>query len=687
MNEVIALLQQRAYPQAITLLTESLAKPVSSEECGALNNFLGFAYEQLNRLQDARYHYQQSLISCPDNPEYYNNLGILSAKLGDLETAFANFKEVARLKPDAQSYLTLAQISGERSQALSAIELTAQAHLLQPHWSAPIEYLFHLVESAVHTPDLLPFLQNKLNENEEQIPFYQVALGVYYQTLKNDLTSQNYFKQALEHNNSYSLVYYNLIVNLHNNNQYESALSWSLRLYSQDPSLANARTVLASLQELMPLSQQQLDAFAVKFNHYLDIFLTEHAPTQKQVTDVNATHSLNFYHCYQLQNLLPIQKKLAQFYGLPQIVPTTHFKKQMRARPRIGFLSQHFYHHSVMHLLQRSLEHLMHSGQFESYLFLAPGDTIRPEDQVMQSLKASCDHFITLPKDHVRAIYTVAEPQLDILIYPEIGMNPFVYTMASQRLARFQMVMPGHPVTTGFPHMDYFLSSQELETENAQEHYSEKLVLLSGLPDYAKISPPPPATRTEIGLPEGNLYFCPMTLFKIHPEFDQVIKNILSQDPLAKILFLEYGTLHERLLQRFQKSIGHVLAQRILFLPWSNRETFYQRLMACNVILDSFYFGGGNTAYQALGLGCPIITLDLPWNRSRWTQTMYQMMGMKQLIAQSQEAYADLAVKAATDSAWNQQLRQEIQQKSAMLFDNPTWSESLLHFCAELNAI
>ncbi|HEY9839421.1 MAG TPA: hypothetical protein V6D23_03115, partial [Candidatus Obscuribacterales bacterium] len=118
----------------------------------------------------------------------------------------------------------------------------------------------------------------------------------------------------------------------------------------------------------------------------------------------------------------------------------------------------------------------------------------------------------------------------------------------------------------------------------------------------------------------------------------------------------------------------------------SPQPVFFQRLQAADVILDTFPFGGGNTSYQALGLGCPIVCLDVPWMKGRWTQAMYRLMGMMDLVAPSVEAYVELAVRVATDQAWQARLRPQIATRSATLFDNPTWSDALLDFCRQLAA-
>jgi predicted O-linked N-acetylglucosamine transferase (SPINDLY family) len=67
---------------------------------------------------------------------------------------------------------------------------------------------------------------------------------------------------------------------------------------------------------------------------------------------------------------------------------------------------------------------------------------------------------------------------LDILVFLDIGMTPITTQMAGLRLAPIQCLTWGHPITSGIPTIDYFLSSELMEPENCQTHYTEKLILL-----------------------------------------------------------------------------------------------------------------------------------------------------------------------------------------------------------------
>ena len=119
----------------------------------------------------------------------------------------------------------------------------------------------------------------------------------------------------------------------------------------------------------------------------------------------------------------------------------------------------------------------------------------------------------------------IAAAELDIVFYPDIGMEALTYFLAFARLAPVQCVTWGHPVTTGIPALDHFVSSELLEPDGAESHYAERLVRLPRLPACVARPARPSAhgDRDHLGLGPGRLYVCPQSLFKLHPDFDDVL--------------------------------------------------------------------------------------------------------------------------------------------------------------------
>ena len=63
-------------------------------------------------------------------------------------------------------------------------------------------------------------------------------------------------------------------------------------------------------------------------------------------------------------------------------------------------------------------------------------------------------------------------------------MSSDLYFLTYVKLAKYHLTSWGHPETTGNNNINFFLSSKLLEIDNAQTHYSEKLILSNYLPMY-----------------------------------------------------------------------------------------------------------------------------------------------------------------------------------------------------------
>src|SRR6202042_3454456 len=109
-----------------------------------------------------------------------------------------------------------------------------------------------------------------------------------------------------------------------------------------------------------------------------------------------------------------------------------------------------------------------HAPEIEKYAFFL-GDS---PDSVTQEFARYADHFYHLTDSVVANPRGIKSFGLDVLIYTDIGMAGKNYQYASMRLAPVQCTAWGRPVTSGLPTIDYYLSSELMEPENGQEHYT-----------------------------------------------------------------------------------------------------------------------------------------------------------------------------------------------------------------------
>lgn len=248
----------------------------------------------------------------------------------------------------------------------------------------------------------------------------------------------------------------------------------------------------------------------------------------------------------------------------------------------------------------------------------------------------------------------IADLQLDILIYTDVHIDFFYYLLAAARLAPVQALLPGHPETSGLASLDYFIASAEAEPEDGATHYTEQLVRLPGqVTPYPRLTASA-STRLPAGIPAGaRLYICAQTTYKLHPAFDDILAAILRRDPEGIVVLFEMMPVeHGRtVLDRIRRHLGP-LAERLAVLSRLDLPDYLALIRQSAVMLDSLHFSGGNTSFQALQLGLPVVTVEGRFMRERMTLGMYRTIGFTDLVAARPEDYVDLAVRIANDAAF-----------------------------------
>jgi len=224
--------------------------------------------------------------------------------------------------------------------------------------------------------------------------------------------------------------------------------------------------------------------------------------------------------------------------------------------------------------------------------------------------------------------------------------------------------------------MDYFVSNDLFELPNAQEHYSEQLFLLHGLGTlayyYRPVAPTTLKDRSAFSLPtDANLYICPQTLFKLHPDFDLMLAEILRADPRARLLLVQATNRQWTALlkARFQRVMPDV-TDRIVFMPTMKHDDFINLIAISNVMLDTPHFNGMNSSLEGFSVGTPIVTMPTEFQRGRHTYGMYRRMELTDCIATNTEDYVRIAVKLGTEPDYRQLIREKILSRNHVLFQD-----------------
>lgn len=386
----------------------------------------------------------------------------------------------------------------------------------------------------------------------------------------------------------------------------------------------------------------------------------------------------NFYLAYQGQNDRDLQRRYGDLQRrvLEPALPGFFAPRAKRSggeRLRVGFLSHFFFNCTAGRYFSSWITHL-DPGRFEKFVYYT-NEWMADDTRKIAAGAQTFRHLPGRPLDVLAR--QVQADQLDILVYPELGMHAETFTLAGLRLAPVQVSGWGHPNTPGLPAIDWFFSCAAMEGPEAQGHYSERLGLLPGLGTrYALPQPLGNAARADFGLPEDRtLYLVPQSLFKIHPDNDDLIARVLERDPRGVAVM--FASNHDGVTQAFGNRLGLALRRRkidlrdrALFLVPSLPHHRYLQLNAlCDVMLDTVHWSGGNTSLDALASGLPIVTLPGSLMRGRQSLAMLRTLGADELVAGDAGAYVETALRLGRDPHERAALRSRIHKNRMELFE------------------
>jgi len=546
---------------------------------------LGLIAFQSGQDKDAITYLKSAAAADPSRADVLADMGVIHRQLGDLAKAETHLKRACFVAPENAAHLyNLGLVLGDQDKLEEAETTYRETVRLDPSHVAAFNNLGNILK--------------RQNRQSDALEAYEQAIAVedtFAPALKNKADALESLGRVEDAQQAY-------------------ALSVNAR--------PDAGTLIrdALLLPVIPESIDQIAEMRARMDTKLDELLDSDLRLDDPVKEVGAT---NFMLAYHGLNDRDLQVKIADLYR--QSCPPLTFKAPhceewmagLEGGPiRIGFVSAFLHEHTVGRLMEGLITSLP-DRQFEVIVYGA-GPTI---DLLTARIERAVSKFVTLSGRLEIARAEIASDELDVLYFCDIGMEPFTYFLSFARLAPIQCVGWGHPVTTGVSTIDYFLSSRLMEPVGADGAYSEKLIKLDCLPTF--ISDP-------AGPLEGNprtpgQILCPQSLFKFHPDFDEMIGGILRACPGAELVLLEgsQGAWEDRLNARFAKSVPDV-TDRIRYQKRQTRHEFLASLAAADVVLDTPHYSGGLTTQEALAAGTPVVTLPGDYLRGRVSAGFYR---------------------------------------------------------------
>jgi protein O-GlcNAc transferase len=647
----------------------------------------GNEYLAANNFPSAIMAYQRALQSNPRSVEAFYNCGVAFHQQGHLDQAIACYNRAIGLLPGmAEAHFNLAHALSEVNRPEEAEAAYRTTMRLQPQNAAAAYNLGLLYKSRGQYPQAMELFNIALRI----CPNYAEAhnnIGVIWRDQNRLDQARMCFEQALAITPDMVEALYNLGIVLHKQGDFLQAIDMFRRALTLNPYYAPARWLYHLALPIFYAREEDIQASRKRFSANLTRLVTTPLDTlQERLHAYEGVAAFtNFYLQYQGLDDLELQKEYGAFVTrvMGASFPQWSADRPMPAiahgeRIRVGYLSSCVYGHTIGIFLLGWME--KHDReQFEIFCYHVGDRT----DALTEAVGSVSDHFFHFPGQVTAAATQIASDRLHILVHTDIGMNPVTLQLAALRLAPVQCKGWGHPVTTGLPTIDYYLSSDLMETEQSSQYYSETLIRLPNIAlNYTPPSlPGSPKSRRHFGLPEDAVvYLSTQSLFKYLPQHDDIYPRILAKVPDAVFVFVANSEkqVTDLFAQRLAKTFSdHRMPVRCLFMPRMNHSDFLSLNMAADVLLDTLEWSGGKTSLEAIACNLPVVTLPGRFMRGRHTYAFLTRMGLAQTIAADKEAYIRLAVRAGTDPAFHAQVKNHIGDHKRVLFHDTSVIDAL----------
>jgi protein O-GlcNAc transferase len=411
---------------------------------------------------------------------------------------------------------------------------------------------------------------------------------------------------------------------------------------------------------LIPMIKNDTDEI-IKFRSNIDKFIEEILNNQNDYNFNINDHLIKppqFGLSYDQFDNLEINKKSVTLFRkiYPELNQVYLHKNAPSSKIKIGFISEYLTDHTIGKLFKGIILKI-DKKKFEVFVFHSEqtrkGSIL---DDLINAENKGIIKNIFLPKDFKQKQISILDEKLDILFYPEIGLSLQLYFLSYIRLAKYQVTSWGHPETTGNDSIDYFISSKLIESENSDKNFSEKLICSESLPMFY-YRPEVKNILSVEKINKMNLYSCPQTLFKLHPDFDKIIEGIQKKDKNSIFYFIKdpKKTLYNIFINRLKKN-SKINTDRIHFLEKMNWEEYINHCGRSSVLLDPLYFGAGNSFYESMFYGTPTITMPTNYTKSRLVLGAYNQMKISDMKLNPVVKTIDEYVNAAVEIANNRNL-------------------------------
>jgi len=336
----------------------------------------------------------------------------------------------------------------------------------------------------------------------------------------------------------------------------------------------------------------------------------------------------------------------------PLVAPA--FDRTPTRRLRVGFLSSDFRTHSVAYFAKPLLAGFAATADEAGYEPVVFSLVATPDDPMTRELRAMASewHDVGLADD-AALDRMIRDARIDILV--ELGGHFGGNRLAAlaRKPAPVVITAIGYPNTTGLASIDFRLVDSHTDPSGDEALATERLLRLD--PCFLCYAPP-----TDAPAPTTPASHAPFTfgsfnaIAKVGDACCALWARALAAVPDARLLLktkaLADDTARAALLDRLARA--GISPERVELVPSTATVAEHLALYGrIHVALDSFPYHGTTTTCEALWMGVPVVTRVGDRHAARVGASLLAAVGLEELVASDDDAFASICVRLAQDRA------------------------------------
>lgn len=644
---------------------------------------MGNAYKDKNQLDQAIACFEHATAINPEHSPAFYNMGNAFRDKGRIDQAIRCFQQCIQIEPrDIEALYNLGNVFYKQNRLKEAINAYSDLLKLNPGHVKTYNNLGCLFKGLGAFNEAKYVLEKAISIDNRYTDLH-INLGNVYKEQNKFTESVSCYESALNIDPNHVDALNSMGIMLKKYGKFEEGLKYHERAVGLSREISPAWWYYYLALPILYDDTDEIKGCRKRFSdglEYLEKNIDLSNSEQRKAALDGVGSITNFYLQYQGYDDTYFQKKYGRLvckimqanfphWSIPRSMPT--LKKNEKVR--IGYISSFMLSHTIGTFLMGWLEN-HDRAKFEIHCYHIGGQS----DIMTGKFGKISDHFHHIHGNLELVAEQIVKDDLHVLIFTDIGMYAPATQLAGLRLAPVQCKGWGHPVTTGLPTIDYYISSDLMEPEDAQGHYTEELVKL---PNLALAFPRPMLPknikrREHFGFKSADfVYLTSQSLFKYLPQHDSVYPLIAKKVINAKIVFIENPSRF--VTQQFKKRLQTCFAAHRLdvddfcvFQPRLKYDDFLNLNLASDVLLDTLSWSGGKTTLEAIGCGLPVVTCPGQFMRGRHAYAMLKMMGVEDTIVDNVKDYINIAVRLGLDKNFFDKIKNLMALNQDKLFND-----------------